>query len=146
MNAQQRRSRLKSAREKLLADIADSISEDDLQRAVIELFQLNRWWITHIPGGGADERHRLRMARLGYQPGTPDLIAVSPDGELVFLELKTRKGRPSPEQLAVHDALRERGQRVCIVRSLEDAQEIIGLPFTNPNQHAAGLTIQRRQS
>lgn len=57
----------------------------------------------------------------GYVRGTPDLLIVGTHSPPVWLEVKTEKGRVSPEQDAFLAAARERGEHTAIVRSIDDA-------------------------
>lgn len=60
-------------------------SEKDLERAVVELAILNSWLVYHT----RDSR--------GSVAGFPDLVLVR-EGELIFAELKTEKGKLSSAQ------------------------------------------------
>jgi len=70
-----------------------------------------------------------KMKRSGYKKGTPDILFFdpSPCGKFVGLaiELKTMKGRPSPEQNAWIEKLRERGWSAHVSKGFEATAEII---------------------
>lgn len=55
--------------------------------------------------------------------GWPDLEVLADDGPF-FIEFKTAKGRQSPEQKAVQEALEAAGYKYYIVRSVEEFAEI----------------------
>lgn len=57
--------------------------------------------------------------------GVPDRIAIFPDGRLVFVELKTERGRLSKVQAYVCKCLIDMHQRVCIVFGMEGAREFL---------------------
>jgi hypothetical protein len=48
-------------------------------------------------------------------------------GRVVFLEVKTEKGRVSEKQLEVHDLLRLHGMEVRVVRNVDDIADLIQL-------------------
>ena len=64
-----------------------------------------------------------RPIKTGLPKGFSDLFGHrAPDCRAFYLEVKTPKGRPSPEQLAFIAAMKNRGAIAAIVRSVEDAK------------------------
>ena len=61
---------------------------------------------------------------MGYVKGQPDLVAVL-NNKVVFIELKTDKGRQSKEQKAVEQEIKNRGVDYIVVRSVEDLQNYL---------------------
>jgi Holliday junction resolvase len=59
-------------------------------------------------------------------PGAPDLVAVK-QTRVVFLEVKTEKGKISEKQSEVHDLLRLHGMEVRVVRGIEDIMDLVQL-------------------
>jgi hypothetical protein len=57
---------------------------------------------------------------MGVHPGFADLIVLC-DGRVLFMELKSLKGRLSPAQEAFRDAVLAQGFGWALVRSLDDA-------------------------
>lgn len=55
--------------------------------------------------------------------GVPDRIAVLPDGQVWFLELKTDRGRLAPLQEWQIDRLWSRGANVSVIRGREEADD-----------------------
>lgn len=53
------------------------------------------------------------------EPGTPDRLAIV-GGAAVFIETKTLGKKPSPDQLAKHDELRNNGAIVIVCDSFAD--------------------------
>ncbi len=69
-------------------------------------------------------RHGVKMKRMGYTVGTPDLLIFEPgyDGTHgLLLELKTPTGQVSIAQELMHNALKSRGYAVVVVRSVAQA-------------------------
>jgi hypothetical protein len=60
------------------------------------------------------------MVGMGVHPGFADLVVLC-DGRMLFLELKSLKGRLSPAQEAFRDAVLAQGFGWALVRSLDDA-------------------------
>jgi len=67
------------------------------------------------------QRHRVRY---GLGTGSPDLVGHA-HGRFVGLELKTEDGRVSEEQEDWHEAARNKGATIVVVRSVEDALEVV---------------------
>ena len=65
-----------------------------------------------------------RWFSTGAPVGFPDLFAIR-DGKACFFEVKTPKGKASPEQLRFLQRMRDKGCVAEIVRSVEDAEKII---------------------
>jgi VRR-NUC domain. len=96
--------------------------ESDVQRGIVQALSYAGWLVMHIPNQST--RGRQRWA--GLMPGAPDLIAVK-RGRVVFLEVKTEKGKVSERQSEVHDLLRLHGMEVRVVRNVDDITDLIQL-------------------
>ena len=70
-----------------------------------------------------------KMKRSGYKKGTPDILFFEPSAcgkyHGLAIELKTMKGRPSPEQLKWIDKLNERGWKAVVSKGFDATAEII---------------------
>lgn len=87
-------------------DLSDCVTEAQWQRTVMECAAWQGWRVYHVPD-----------SRRVTDPGFPDLVCVHPDrGEVVWLELKTNKGRVKPAQREWLAALRKAGQRAYVAR------------------------------
>ena len=102
--------------------------EADLQRAVVIAlrFALPKPAILHHcanevtePGPRGAKRQAV-LVGMGGQPGFADLIVLC-DGGVLFMELKSLKGRLSPAQEAFRDVVLAQGFGWALVRSLDDA-------------------------
>lgn len=99
-----------------LADPA-RVSEAAFQRMVVHFAQL-RGWKVHHTRPAQNSRGDWRTPIQGDK-GFPDLV-LARDGKLILLELKSEKGRLSPEQvewldaLGVDDSLRFRGAEMTV--------------------------------
>ena len=123
--------------------------ESIMQRALVRWFDLNArklgvhpLCLMSIPNGGnGDARRGSIMKAEGQRKGAPDLfLAVSAKAGFethrayyngLFLELKTAKGRLSPEQEVYHEILANQGYRVAVVRSLTEGITVI-TGYLNP--------------
>jgi len=102
--------------------------EADLQRAVVKAlrFALPRTAIIHHcvnevtdPGPRGAKRQAI-LVGMGVHRGFADLMVLC-DGRVLFLELKSLKGKLRPDQEAFRDAMLAQGHGWALVRSLDDA-------------------------
>jgi len=102
--------------------------EADLQRAVVQALRvvLPRSAIIHHSANEVTEpgprgaRRQAILVGMGVHPGFADLMVLC-DGRVLFLELKSRKGKLSPAQVAFRDSVLAQGHGWALVRSLDDA-------------------------
>ena len=103
--------------------------EERLQRAVVQLLTLAypdlRW--RAIPNGEyRSPRTAGRLKAMGVQAGVADLHLTLPYGGLcAWIELKSDKGRQSPEQRAFEKSELEAGARYALCRSLDDVERTL---------------------
>ena len=106
-----------------------SCSEEQIHCAVVALlrFRADRHTIwLHVPNGEyRSHRTGARLKRMGVIPGVADFLVVPPSGKACFLEIKTEKGRLSPEQRAFYERCIVAGIPYSIARSSKDAELIL---------------------
>ena len=102
--------------------------EADLQRSVVTAlkFALPKTAIIHHcanevtePGPRGGKRQAI-LVGMGVHPGFADLMVLC-DSRVLFLELKSLKGRLSPNQEAFRDTVLAQGFGWALVRSVDDA-------------------------
>ena len=106
--------------------------EADLQRAVVTAlrFALPKGAIIHhcanevTEAGPRGAKRQAILVGMGVHPGFADLIILC-DSRVLFLELKSLKGRLSPAQEAFRDAVLAQRFGWAQVRSLDDALGVL---------------------
>jgi hypothetical protein len=78
-------------------------------------------------GGKRSAREGAEFKRMGVLAGTFDLIIVTQDGRLCFLEVKDAKGVMSAPQKAFGASLDAAGVPWAVVRSVDDARRVLSL-------------------
>ena len=96
------------------------MSEEDLLRAVVDLAQLRGLLVHH--SRPARTAKGWVTAIVGHK-GLPDLIIVGSRGVL-YRELKSEKGRVSPEQHDWIDRLEQAGQDIAVWRPSDWPQRV----------------------
>jgi len=104
------------------------VSEEALHRAVahyLSLALLPPAWFTTIGHGGGGKVRGGKLKSMGLKAGTPDILIIH--NRAFWIELKTTKGRMSPEQRDVHEALVRAGACVAVCRSIPDVWRVLQL-------------------
>jgi hypothetical protein len=111
-------------------------SEHDLQAAVAEFLALSlpphEAVFCSIPNGGKrDKATAGKLKAEGLKPGAPDLLILW-RGRAIGLELKTGKGRLSPQQMAFSMRWTTAGGVYAVARSIEEVAALLdaaGVPL-----------------
>ena len=102
---------------------AKAQTETQIVRAILDYLAANRImaWRNNT---GAAMNPAGRLVRFGT-PGMPDIAGVLPGGRALFLEVKRRHGRVSPEQDRMRTRLVEAGALVSIVHGIAEVRAIL---------------------
>src|SRR5690606_41873444 len=99
--------------------------EQDLQRLVWKFLLValpGHAWAAHIPNGMYRTPAEAGILKsMGQIPGVPDLLVVF-EGRCFWIELKSKRGTLSMEQVACHQALRLAGCDIEVCRSIEEVE------------------------
>jgi len=87
--------------------------ETSIKKAIKEYMRLMGWHIWH------------NLQGLGSYPGVADLTAVK-DGRVLFIEVKTKHGKQSENQMIFENDIRTHGGEYVVARSVDDIKEIGG--------------------
>lgn len=126
--------------------VSDAASEHQIQCAVARFLDLALdqvpnciWWA--VPNGGwRDRRTASKLKAEGVKPGVSDIMVLW-GGRLICIELKTAKGRQSPEQKQWSDDATMAGAAYYIARSVEQVEEFLdaaGVPLRARTKSAVG--------
>jgi VRR-NUC domain. len=87
--------------------------------------ELSKYGVVLRLNGGVFRTADGRYISSGLPPGTSDLQLVG-HREVAFIEVKTATGRTTQEQEAFLRRMKELGHRAGVVRSVDEALELIG--------------------
>jgi hypothetical protein len=116
--------------------------EHSLQVAVAHMLELVlepgvTWWSALDHAAQLSPRYGAERKRRGVKRGLPDFIVMAKGMNVIGFELKTEKGRLSPDQVLVQTSWAVMGHDIYTVRSLEEVQEILVL---------LGVPLRRRMN
>lgn len=80
---------------------------------------------TRHPGGTVVIRN-ARPLHAGLCVGSADILGIAPDGRFLSVEVKSGRGRATPEQIAFRDAVLRAGGIAGIVWSVDEALGLVG--------------------
>lgn len=93
-------------------------SEDNEQEAFVSWFKITYkdFLIFSVPNGGSRNKiEASKMKKTGLLAGVPDLIVLMPNREILFIEMKKRKGGTlSPIQKTIISIIEKLGFTVLI--------------------------------
>lgn len=99
-------------------------SESQIQRSVVRHLEIHaRPGVVFYHPANGGKRSKVEAARFkaeGVRRGVPD-IAIVANGRPLYLELKTAKGRLSPEQADMHCDLVAAGAEVAVAHGIDEA-------------------------
>ena len=100
------------------------LTEADLQRLIMIELSAAGHFVERIQSGLLYTKD-MRPVRIGF-PGRSDLSGFrAGDCRAYFLEIKTATGRATAEQLAFIAAMQKRGAIAGVVRSVQDALNLL---------------------
>jgi len=112
---------------------SQSITEAEWLRSVGDALDLTAWaWIHHRPARRAQGKWTT-PTQGNSAKGFPDIVAVRPP-RCLWLELKTERGRVSPEQDDWLERLRASGQEAYVIRLPRDWHFFTELTARDPEQ------------
>lgn len=110
------------------------MTESKIQQEIYQWFQ-NTYCLKHhsprgmilsIPNGGTrNKMEAITLKATGLLPGASDLIVITPNGKILFIELKTEKGVQSDVQKDFESRVSALGYEYHVVKSLEQFKSII---------------------
>jgi hypothetical protein len=100
--------------------------EDTIQRGIVNYLRavLPNAIVLHIPNAPRSKITGARLKGLGMLKGAPDLLVCLPGGRGVFLEVKSEKGRATPEQKDFAGACAALAWDWFLVRSIDDVRKV----------------------
>lgn len=108
------------------------MKESDLQKAIVEYLELMGVYFfainNEMAGGGKSAKIRMaHFKAMGLRAGASDLVLVLRE-KVVFMEVKTEKGRQSESQKRFQMVVESLGHRYEVARSVYDVERVLVSP------------------
>lgn len=94
--------------------------EKDIQNAICEYLSYKHYFFWRQNNLSVFNGKEFRALPKYAMKGIPDIILIKPKGIVMFLEVKTSKGKLSDGQLQFQKKCILTGVDYCVVRSVED--------------------------
>ena len=101
--------------------------ESHIQAQIVQALQAADIYCFSVPNeaSGNNPGRQAWLKTMGLKSGVADLVALLPE-RVVFLEVKSRKGRQTASQAHFQELCEILGHQYAVVRSVEDALEAVG--------------------
>ena len=101
--------------------------EKTIENAIIDYLRLHKWFVFRIHNITQYDHHKgiYRAPGKGYVHGVADLCCIK-DQKVVFVEVKTPRGKQSPQQKSFQSRLELEGVQYILARSIEDVAVLCG--------------------
>lgn len=86
--------------------VGPALSEDQLKKRIIDTAMLYGWRVCHVRP--ARKRNGTWITPIEGHAGLPDLV-LARDGQVLLVELKSERGKPTADQLAWLEAAGDNG-------------------------------------
>lgn len=86
------------------------------------------WWPWKNPTIGVwDQQAQAyrRPSNIFCIRGAPDIISIGPDGTVIFVEVKSHRGKQSKAQKIFQDNITKRGGHYLLVHSVQELEEAL---------------------
>jgi hypothetical protein len=104
------------------------VSESDIVRAICDYLALRKYFFWRQNTAPSVQKSadswQFRRMPVHAMRGVPDIILIRKDGYFVGIEVKTDKGRMSPEQLLFAKRSKAIGAEYYVVHSIEEVQAL----------------------
>lgn len=103
----------------------ENLSEKMIQDQILSFLKSKQIfaWQNKSTGTYDPTKKMFRRPGLWFKKGTSDILGILPGGLLLAIEVKTKKGRPTPEQTLFIEDITQRGGIAFIARSIEDVEK-----------------------
>ena len=100
--------------------------ESKIQQGIVRVLRKNGIYVFSIPNGLITSKASARIAVAeGLKSGVADLEILLPNNKILFVEVKTSKGKQSKEQKKFEKDITELGYEYQIWKSIEDCFKFI---------------------
>jgi len=99
--------------------------ESAIQRAILEYLRWEGIFCFRVNQQGVPLHDGTGRYRPGPTQGVSDILGILPDGRFLAIEVKRPGGKPTPQQEAFLDAVKQAGGLAFVATSTDDVERAI---------------------
>ena len=97
------------------------VREKDIEKSVLQyLYHAGIFAFKYPTTGRYDTKKNTWIKTRGTITGVADIIMIMEEGKTVWLEIKSPKGKQTPNQIEFQRKLEVRGHKYLVIRSVQD--------------------------
>ena len=101
-------------------------TEGEIKKTIADYLRLKKYIVINHRNVGIYKQDTQKYIPLpSGEKGVSDLLACSPEGRFVAIEVKKKGGRPSPDQVEFIERIKKSGGIAFIAYSLDEVMGII---------------------
>lgn len=100
--------------------------EGKIQLEILKFLRANGVFCWRAQPHTYNARLGIHVANPYAMPGQPDIIAILSGGQFCGIEVKTKTGRQSADQVLFQKRVERLGARYIVARSIDDVKSICG--------------------
>jgi len=102
-------------------------SESSIQLAILKHLRSKSVFCWRAQPHTYNSKLGIHVSSPYNMPGQPDIIAILPGGIFCGIEVKTPKGKQSPDQILFQKRAEALGARYVVARSIEDVDNFLDI-------------------
>lgn len=99
--------------------------ESDIQHAIIQYLRLKKYIVLKFRSIGIMKPNGSYIPMPQLEKGTSDIIACSPKGQFIAIEVKSKGNTPTSDQTAFLERIRANNGVAVLAYSLDDVMKIL---------------------
>lgn len=99
-------------------------SEQEIQNAILHFLNSQKIFCFKVNNTGVFDGEKYRKLTGFSMKGISDIIGVLKDGRILCIEVKSQKGKTSPEQEAFIKKINKSGGVALVARSVKDVEHL----------------------
>ena len=101
-----------------------TVTEAQIEHGILEWLNCHGYFAVKVPTSGYFDGHAWRKQSSPYAVnGFPDAIAISEQGQVLFIEVKTPKGKQSAAQRTFENKVKTYNGTYILARGIDDLKE-----------------------
>lgn len=100
-------------------------TEQEIQKSILDYLKLKKYLVFKHRSVGIKKENGSYIPLAYGEKGISDIIACSPKGQFIAIEVKKKGGKPSPDQIRFLEEVKARGGVAILAYSLDDVIPVV---------------------